>query len=81
MTGLDRIEHTSDGGLRIGALARLNDTAQHELVLRYYPVLSQAILKRRISATAQPRHDRRQPAAEDSLSLFPGRAQAGLQQA
>ena len=53
LTGLDRIEQTSDGGLRIGALARLNDTAQHELVLRYYPVLSQAILR---AASAQLRN-------------------------
>jgi xanthine dehydrogenase YagS FAD-binding subunit len=43
--GLDRIEELQDGGLRIGALARLNDAAQHQAVQRDYPVLSQAILK------------------------------------
>ena len=45
LPGLDRIEALPGGGLRIGALARLNDAAQHEAVARDYPVLSQAILK------------------------------------
>jgi xanthine dehydrogenase YagS FAD-binding subunit len=43
--GLDRIEALPGGGLRIGALVRLNDAAQHEAVRRDYPVLSQAILQ------------------------------------
>jgi xanthine dehydrogenase YagS FAD-binding subunit len=43
--GLSAIEPTSRGGLRIGALARLNDAAQHPAVKRDYPVLSEAILK------------------------------------
>lgn len=42
---LQRIEPLAQGGLRIGALARLNDAAQHAAVVRDYPVLSQAILK------------------------------------
>jgi xanthine dehydrogenase YagS FAD-binding subunit len=41
------------GGLRIGALARLNDVALNDDVARDYPVLSQAILK---SASAQLRN-------------------------
>jgi len=45
LDGLDKIEPIANGGLRIGALARLNDAAQHEIVVRHYPVLSQAILK------------------------------------
>jgi len=48
ITGLDalqRIEALPQGGLRIGALVRLNDAAQHKSVMRDYPVLSQAILK------------------------------------
>jgi xanthine dehydrogenase YagS FAD-binding subunit len=53
LDGLDRIEPMTDGGLRIGALARLNDAAQHEAVVRDYPVLSQAILK---AASAQLRN-------------------------
>jgi xanthine dehydrogenase YagS FAD-binding subunit len=52
--GLDRIEPLPGGaGLRIGALVRLNDAAQHEAVRRDYPVLSQAILK---AASAQLRN-------------------------
>jgi xanthine dehydrogenase YagS FAD-binding subunit len=53
LTGLDRIEGLRDGGLRIGALVRLNDAAQHRSVVRDYPVLSQAILK---AASAQLRN-------------------------
>ncbi|HEX2451140.1 MAG TPA: xanthine dehydrogenase family protein subunit M [Gemmatimonadales bacterium] len=45
LEGLDRIELLPGGGLSIGALVRLSDAAQHEAVLRDYPVLSQAILK------------------------------------
>ncbi|MFD7496634.1 FAD binding domain-containing protein [Streptomyces sp. NPDC059832] len=44
---------TYSGGLRIGALARLNDVAQDPRVEASYPVLSQAILK---SASAQLRN-------------------------
>lgn len=41
---LDRIEPTPDGGLKIGATARNSTLAHHPVVLRDYPVLSQAIL-------------------------------------
>jgi xanthine dehydrogenase YagS FAD-binding subunit len=41
---LNRIEAESGGGLRIGALARNTDVANHESVKAQYPVLSQAIL-------------------------------------
>lgn len=51
--GLDSIEPLPGGGLRIGALVRLNDAAQHDAVVRDYPVLSQAILK---AASAQLRN-------------------------
>jgi xanthine dehydrogenase YagS FAD-binding subunit len=50
---LRRIEPLPGGGLRIGALVRLNDAALHEAVVRDYPVLSQAILK---AASAQLRN-------------------------
>jgi xanthine dehydrogenase YagS FAD-binding subunit len=53
LDGLDRIEPIPDGGLRIGALVRLNDAALHATVMRDYPVLSQAILK---AASAQLRN-------------------------
>jgi xanthine dehydrogenase YagS FAD-binding subunit len=42
--GLDRIEETGNGGLRLGALARNADTAYHPLVRDRYPLLSSAIL-------------------------------------
>lgn len=50
---MERIEALPNGGVRIGALAKLNDAAQHPLVRDAYPVLSQAILK---SASAQIRN-------------------------
>ncbi|MBX6359083.1 FAD binding domain-containing protein [Pseudacidobacterium ailaaui] len=41
---LDRIETTSEGGLRIGALVRNSDLAWNEEVKQRYPVLSEALL-------------------------------------
>jgi xanthine dehydrogenase YagS FAD-binding subunit len=41
---LANIEPLPDGGLRLGALARNSDTANHPLVREHYPLLSQAIL-------------------------------------
>jgi xanthine dehydrogenase YagS FAD-binding subunit len=41
---LDRVDETSEGGLRIGALVRNSDLAYHPLVVRRYPVLSSALL-------------------------------------
>ncbi|WP_118137654.1 xanthine dehydrogenase family protein subunit M [Oceanicella sp. SM1341] len=49
---LDRIEEI-EGGLRIGALCRLNDVACHPAIKRDFPVLSSAILQ---SASAQLRN-------------------------
>lgn len=42
--GLDRIERTADGGLRIGALVRNTDLASDQRVRRDYGVLSRALL-------------------------------------
>src|SRR5215217_7034329 len=42
--GLDKIEATADGGLRIGALVRNTDLAAHERVRRGYGVLSRALV-------------------------------------
>lgn len=42
--GLDKIEATAEGGLRIGALARNTDLAADERVRRDYAVLSRALL-------------------------------------
>jgi xanthine dehydrogenase YagS FAD-binding subunit len=38
------IEELPDGGVRIGAMARNSDTANHPLIRQRYPVLSQAFL-------------------------------------
>jgi xanthine dehydrogenase YagS FAD-binding subunit len=53
VAGLDRIEPLAGGGLRIGALVRLNDVAADERVARDWPVLREAIHK---SASAQLRN-------------------------
>jgi xanthine dehydrogenase YagS FAD-binding subunit len=50
---LDKIEATSDGGLKIGAMARNSDLAHHPKVQKDYSVLSQAILQ---GASAQIRN-------------------------
>jgi xanthine dehydrogenase YagS FAD-binding subunit len=41
---LAKVERSSDGGLKIGALVRNSDLARHPLVERDYAVLSQALL-------------------------------------
>lgn len=41
---LAEIEELSDGGVRIGAMARNSTTANHPLIRQRYPVLSQAFL-------------------------------------
>jgi xanthine dehydrogenase YagS FAD-binding subunit len=41
---LDKIEALPGGGLRLGALARNSDTANHPVVRKSYPLLAQAIL-------------------------------------
>ena len=53
VAGLDRIERLPGGGLRIGALVRLNHVAADEDVERDWPVLREAIHK---SASAQLRN-------------------------
>jgi xanthine dehydrogenase YagS FAD-binding subunit len=41
---LDEVEDLPDGGLRIGALARMNDVARTPSVVARYPAVSQALL-------------------------------------
>ena len=43
-TGLDSIQETDDGGLRIGALVSNTDLADHDRVRRDYPVLTRALV-------------------------------------
>lgn len=50
---LAKIEELPDGGVRLGALAKNSDTADHALVRTRYPLLSQAILA---GASAQLRN-------------------------
>jgi xanthine dehydrogenase YagS FAD-binding subunit len=41
---LTEVESMSDGGVKIGAMVRNSDLANHELIKKQYPVLSQALL-------------------------------------
>jgi xanthine dehydrogenase YagS FAD-binding subunit len=50
---LAAIEGTESGGVRIGARARMSDTAEHPLVRERYPVVAEALLK---GASAQLRN-------------------------
>jgi len=51
--GLDQITEASNGAVRIGALARNSDVANHPLIRQRYPLLSQALLS---GASAQLRN-------------------------
>jgi xanthine dehydrogenase YagS FAD-binding subunit len=50
---LKQIESLSDGGLRIGALARMSEVAEVPAVVERFPVIAQALL---LGASAQLRH-------------------------
>lgn len=50
---LDKIETTRDGGIKIGALVRNSDLANHPYVKSHFPVLSEALLS---GASAQLRN-------------------------
>ncbi|MFL5577152.1 MAG: FAD binding domain-containing protein [Gemmatimonadaceae bacterium] len=50
---LDRIEDLADGGLRIGALARMSDVAEAPGVAERFPVIAQALV---LGASPQLRH-------------------------
>ena len=67
---LAKMEELPDGGLRLGALARNADTAEHPLVRERYPMLAQAIPGGCIAAIAQSGDQRRQPAAAYALLLL-----------
>ncbi|MEW9584807.1 xanthine dehydrogenase family protein subunit M [Paraburkholderia sp. DGU8] len=53
INGLDTVSTLPNGGLRIGALVRNSDAANHALVREQYPLLSQALLA---GASAQLRN-------------------------
>src|SRR5438045_6624947 len=44
LPGMARIEALPDGGLRIGALARMSDVAVHPDVRRRFPVIAEGLL-------------------------------------
>ena len=45
ISGMEGVDALPNGGVRIGALTKLNDAAQHPLIRASYPVFSEAILK------------------------------------
>lgn len=51
--GHDVLEHTADGGVRLGALMTNADTAYHESIQKRYPLLTEAMLS---AASAQLRN-------------------------
>ena len=66
--GLDKIEPTAEGGLKIGALVRNTDLAAHERVRRDYGVLTRALVAGASARAqrlrgAQPRAARRRVGA------------------
>jgi xanthine dehydrogenase YagS FAD-binding subunit len=42
-TALGRIEPSEDGGLRLGALVRMAQAAEHDVILRDYPLIAQSL--------------------------------------
>ena len=53
VAGLNEVTPTADGGVRIGALVRNSDLADHQTIKTKYPLLSQALLS---GASAQLRN-------------------------
>jgi xanthine dehydrogenase YagS FAD-binding subunit len=68
--GLDKIEATPGGGLRIGALVRNTDLAADPRVRRDYAVLSRALARWSLGPVAQQGNDGRQFAAAYALPLL-----------
>jgi len=77
--GLDQIEPTPEGGLRIGALVRNTDLAADARIRRDYGVLSRALLAGGVRPVTQQGDHRGQSASAYPLPLFL-RYQSGLQQ-
>ena len=81
LADMAHIEAAPDGGLRIGALARMSDVAADQAVRRRFPVIAEALLVFGLRPAAQHGVDRRQPDAAYPLRLFPRRGRRSLQQA
>ena len=67
------IEATPAAALRIGALARNSDVADHPLIARALPGAVGGAAVRRVAAAAQHGDGRRQPAAAHALPVLPRR--------
>ncbi len=67
---LDRVERTSDGGLKIGALVRNADLAHHPDVVSRLPGSLRSAAVRCLGSTEEYGNHRRQPTAADALRLF-----------
>ena len=68
---LDKIEDTSDGGLKIGATVRNSDLANEARgAARLFRALPGDSF-RRVGADPQHGYNRREPGAENALRLFP----------
>jgi xanthine dehydrogenase YagS FAD-binding subunit len=77
---LAEIEPLPNGGLRLGALARNSDTANHPAVRRSYPLLSQAILSGASPQLRNQATNGRKSYAEDSLPILHGHSVSSVQQ-
>ena len=78
--GPDTIEALPGGGVRIGALVRNSDAADHPRLRADYPLLSGAA-RRRVRAIAQHGDRRRQPDAAHALPVFLRSRVRAMQQA
>jgi CO/xanthine dehydrogenase FAD-binding subunit len=66
------IEAQSDGGLRVGALARNSDTANHPAVRQHYPYTFASHSLGSLSAVAESCYQRRERHATDAVSVLHG---------
>ena len=66
-----RIEALPDGGLRVGALARMSDVAADLQVRTRFPVIAESSTICRVRPTPEHGDDRRQRHAAHPLRLFP----------
>jgi len=85
---INALERTPSGeiefgprGLHLGALVRMSAGAEHADVRANYPVIAQSLELAASQQNAQHGIARRQRAAADTLSVFPGHIVRGMQQA
>ena len=71
LAGMSQIEALRDGGLRIGALARMSDVAANPDVRSRFPGIAESLPVRRIGPTPKYGDYRREHHAAYPLHLFP----------